>query len=308
MNTLQVVIPVLIMLVIGIFCRKQEIVTQTGIDNIKKYITTIPLPLMIFHAVSTATYTIDVLLVFVIMFVVATVALLLGFLVKGVVAEPYKKYFPYLMTIYEGGMMAFPLYQNLMGEENMSNIALIDMPCAIFAFGIYFGLVKMTDQGTKMNGMELLKNAFSTPSFIALLLGLLAGITGLMKQFLLTDISGLYMSTKNLILAPLSAMILLCVGYEFSLDKKYLGICSKTVAARFVIQGILLGIVYLISIKCHFTKEMIIGFILYFFTLPSLCLSTFVKNKDASKYIATTSSIYLIITLIAFCILSLTIL
>lgn len=304
METIRIVAPVLVMIIIGMICRKINLISFDGVDNIKKFITTFPLPFTIFHAVATADYNKEVIMVFAIMLTVVVIALLLGFLCKGIVKEPYKKYFPYLMTIYEGGMMAFPLYQSLMGVENMSNIALIDVPCGIFAFGIYFGLVKMTDQGAKINGKELLKNAFSTPSFIALLLGMLAGVTGLMDKFMSLSISDIYVSIKDLITAPLSAMILLCVGYEFMLEKDNIGVCVKTVFARLIIQTGLFVAVYMLALKWNFSEPMIIGLALYFFTLPSLCLSSFVKNKEASKYMSTTSSLYLIITLIAYIILA----
>lgn len=304
METIQIVAPVLIMIIIGMVCRKINLISFDGVDNIKKFITTFPLPLTIFHAVATADYNKEVIMVFAIMLTVVVIALLLGFLCKPIVKEPYKKYFPYLMTIYEGGMMAFPLYQSLMGAENMSNIALIDVPCGIFAFGIYFGLVKMTDQGTKINGKELLKNAFSTPSFIALLLGMFVGVTGLMNKFMSLGVSDVYVSIKDLVTAPLSAMILLCVGYEFMLEKDSIGICLKTVFVRLIIQTGLFVAVYMLALKWNFSEPMIIGLALYFFTLPSLCLSSFVKNKEASKYMSTTSSLYLIITLIAYIILA----
>ena len=304
METIQIVAPVLIMIIIGMVCRKINLISFDGVDNIKKFITTFPLPLTIFHAVATADYNKEVIMVFAIMLTVVVIALLLGFLCKSIVMEPYKKYFPYLMTIYEGGMMAFPLYQSLMGVENMSNVALIDVPCGIFAFGIYFGLVKMTDQGTKINGKELLKNAFSTPSFIALLLGMFVGVTGLMNKFMSLGVSDVYVSIKDLVTAPLSAMILLCVGYEFMLEKDSIGVCIKTVFARLIIQTGLFVAVYMLALKWNFSEPMIIGLALYFFTLPSLCLSSFVKNKEASKYMSTTSSLYLIITLIAYIILA----
>lgn len=304
MSTARIVAPVLIMLIIGVLCRKAKMVSTESVGGIKKFITTFPLPLTIFHAVATATYNKEVVLVFGIMLTVVTLALLVGFLCKGVVKEPYRKYFPYLMTIYEGGMMAFPLYQSLMGTENMSNIAIIDVPCGIFAFGIYFGLVKMTDQGTKINGKELIKNAFSSPCFVALLLGLVVGVTGLMDKFLASGASTLYLSIKDFVTAPLSAMILLCVGYEFMLEKDSIGVCIKTVIARLILQTILLVGVLFIGKNCGFSEPMMIGLILYFFTLPSLCLSSFVKNETASKYMSTTSSLYLIITLIAYAILA----
>lgn len=304
MDTAKIVAPVLIMLIIGVLCRKTKMISVDGIGGIKKFITTFPLPLTIFHAVATATYNREVVLVFGIMLTVVTLALLIGFLCKGIVKEPYKGYFPYLMTIYEGGMMAFPLYQSLMGVENMSNIAIIDVPCGIFAFGIYFGLVKMTDQGTKFNAKELAKNAFSSPCFVALLLGLFMGGSGLMGKFLATGASSLYLSIKDFVTAPLSAMILLCVGYEFMLEKDTIGVCIKTVFARLILQTILLLGVLFIGKNSGFSEPMMIGLILYFFTLPSLCLSSFVKNEAASKYMSTTSSLYLIITLIAYAILA----
>ena len=39
-------------------------------------------------------------------------------------------------------------------------------------------------------------------------------------------------------------------------------------------------------------------------TIPSLCLSSFVKDKEASKFFSTTSSLYLIINLIAYVVLA----
>ncbi|MBE5944690.1 MAG: hypothetical protein E7258_07195 [Lachnospiraceae bacterium] len=304
MSTVQIVAPVLIMLVIGVVCNKGKLISQEVVEGIKKFITTFPLPLTIFNAVSTATYNSEVVRLFVVMFIVVVAALLIGFLCKGAVKYPYRKYFPYLMTIYEGGMMAFPLYQSLMGEKNFSNIVMIDVPCGIFAFGIYFGMIKMTDQGTKINPKELIKNALSSPCFIALVLGLICGVSGIMDKFMATDVSGVYTSIKDMITAPLSAMILLCVGYEFTLERDSIGICLKTVFVRVIIQGaLLLGTLFLAK-QWNFSEPMIIGLILYFLTMPSLCVSSFVKNQDAGRYISTTSSLYLIITLITYVVLA----
>lgn len=304
LETLMIVAPVLVMIIIGMVCDKWQIITQSGVDNIKKFITTIALPVCVFHAVSTAAYNKNVIIVLVIMMVVAVVGFVFGFALKGLVKEPYRKYFPYLMTIYEGGMMAYPLYQSLMGVENMSNIALIDVSCGIFAFGVYFGMLTMTDQGIKPSGKQLAKNAFSSPVFVALLLGLLIGVIGIMKDFVGTSAGQVYVSVKDMVTAPVSAMILLCVGYEFKLEKDTIGVCIKTVIIRFVVQAIMLAGVLFIAINFNFEKPMIIGIILYMMTIPSLCLSSFVKDKEASKYFSTTSSLYLLINLIAYVILA----
>lgn len=46
---------------------------------------------------------------------------------KRFMDEPYKKYLPFLVCIYEGGMMAYPLYTSLCGSENLSQIAVLDI-------------------------------------------------------------------------------------------------------------------------------------------------------------------------------------
>ncbi len=300
----MIVTPVLVMIIIGMACDKWQIITQAGVDNIKKFITTIALPVCVFHAVSTATYNKNVIIVLALMLLVAVVGFVAGFALKGLIKEPYKKYFPYLITIYEGGMMAYPLYQSLMGVENMSNIALIDVSCGVFAFGIYFGMLTMTDQGIKPSGKQLIKNAFSSPIFVALLVGLVVGVIGVMNSFVATGVGQVYVSVKDLVTAPVSAMILLCVGYEFKLERDTIGVCIKTVLLRFVVQAIMLAGVLFVAISLNFEKPMIIGLALYMMTIPSLCLSSFVKDKEASKYFSTTSSLYLIINLIAYVVLA----
>ncbi|MBR3834741.1 MAG: AEC family transporter [Lachnospiraceae bacterium] len=304
MDTLMIVAPVLVMIIIGMACDKWQIISQAGVDNIKKFITTIALPVCVFHAVSTATYNKNVVVVLLLMLIVAVVGFVAGFTLKGLVKEPYRKYFPYLMTIYEGGMMAYPLYQSLMGVENMSNIALIDVSCGIFAFGIYFGMLTMTDQGIKPSGKQLAKNAFSSPIFVALLVGLLVGVIGIMNSFVSTDVGQIYVSIKDMVTAPVSAMILLCVGYEFKLEKGNIGVCIKTVIIRFVVQAIMLVGVLFVAKAFEFDKPMVIGLALYMMTIPSLCLSSFVKDKEAGKYFSTTSSLYLIVNLVAYVVLA----
>ncbi len=304
METLQIVAPVLVMIIIGMSCDKWQIITQAGVDNIKKYITTIALPVCVFHAVSTAAYNKNVVIVLTLMLLVAIVGFLAGFALKGLINEPYRKYFPYLITIYEGGMMAYPLYQSLMGTENMSNIALIDVSCGVFAFGIYFGMLTMTDQGIKPGGKQLAKNAFSSPIFVALLIGLAVGVTGVMNSFVVTGVGQVYVSIKDLVTAPVSAMILLCVGYEFKIKKDTIAVCIKTVLLRFMVQAVMLAGMLIIATRLNFDKPMIIGLALYMMTIPSLCLSSFVKDKEASNYFSTTSSLYLIINLIAYVVLA----
>ncbi len=304
MKIASIVVPVLAMLILGFLCGKLRILNPQGTSVIKKYITSIALPVTIFHSVATADYSKDILLVIGMMLAVTLIGFGVGFLCKGLIREPYRKYFPYVMTVYEGGMLAFPLYQNLCGAERMPNIAIIDMGVCVFSFGIYFSLLEMTDSGSPINGKNIIKNAFQSPPFLALLLGLLLGITGWLKDFMALPAGELYLSIKNMIVAPLSAMILLCVGSEFRLEKSRVGICLKTVLIRLLLQGVLLALVLWLAGKWKLDPYIKIGFAIYLTVTPSFCLTSFVKDEEANKYMATTISLYMIFTVAAYLVIA----
>ena len=50
MNVLEIVLPVLVMIVVGMLCRKWKILTRDGINNMKVLVTNVMLPVAIFHA------------------------------------------------------------------------------------------------------------------------------------------------------------------------------------------------------------------------------------------------------------------
>lgn len=304
MRTVSIVAPVLFMLILGMICKKTGMINQNGIEAIKKYITNFALPVTIFHAIATVDYGKRTIIIFILMLAVILVSFAVGFLLKHIIREPYRKYVPFLMTIYEGGMLAYPLYQNLCGSERMSQIAVLDIAGCFFGFSIYFGLLELADSGSKISVKKLALNAVKSTSFIGLLsgllLGLLFGITGIMNAVLSLPVGEVYISVKEMITAPLSAMILLCVGYDFSFDKSRIGVCVTSVIMRFLLQGIMLFLIVLCLKPLNPDPYMLSAFVIYIMSPPSFCMTSFVKNEEASQYIATTTSLYCLITIAAY--------
>ena len=54
MEILEIILPVLVMVALGMGCRKRKLLNQNGIDNMKILVTNIMLPVAIFHALATA--------------------------------------------------------------------------------------------------------------------------------------------------------------------------------------------------------------------------------------------------------------
>ncbi len=72
---MEIILPVFVMLVLGMACRKGKLVL--------------------------------------IMLVMVLLSFVIGFLVKPLMKNVYQKYLPFMVSMYEGRMLAYPLYTNL---------------------------------------------------------------------------------------------------------------------------------------------------------------------------------------------------
>ena len=79
MNVLQIVMPVLVMIILGMLCRKWKILTGEGVANMKVLVTNVMLPVAIFHALATAEYNRETGILILIMLIMLVVSFSLGF-------------------------------------------------------------------------------------------------------------------------------------------------------------------------------------------------------------------------------------
>ena len=192
MKVLEIISPVLVMIILGILCRKWKLLNKNGIDNMKALVTNIMLPVAIFHALATSDYGAETAKLVGIMFIMLVVSFGIGFLMKPLMTENYRKYLPFMVSVYEGGSMAYPLYTSLCGQENLSQIAVLDIAGLLFGFSIYMGMLGQTENGEKINVKNLAVSAVKTPAFIASVLGIIAGLTGVIKLLLAGPAGGIY--------------------------------------------------------------------------------------------------------------------
>ena len=217
MEVLEIVLPVLAMIILGILCRKWKLLDQSGVNNMKTLVTNIMLPVAIFHALATAEYSGKIGILVLIMFVMLLISFGAGFWMKRFMDEPYKKYLPFLICIYEGGMMAYPLYTSLCGSENLSQIAVLDIAGLLFGFSVYMGMLGQTENGEKINAKSLFYSALKTPAFIGTVLGIIAGLTGLINRLMDSSFGPGYLSAESILTTAITPIILIVVGYSMEL-------------------------------------------------------------------------------------------
>lgn len=290
------------MVAIGLLCKKKNIISGEGISGLKTLATGFMLPVLLFHTLATTVYTGSTLRVVVVMFFQLCLAFLLGMLLKKAVPT-LGPFLPFLVSSFEGGMMGYPLYTVLCGESSLSNMATLDIANTVFVFTIFIAILMSTVSGSfEINGM--VSNVLHSPVFWGVFLGIIVGVSGIAEPFLCTDAGQIYLASKDMLVSAISAIILIVVGYGLSLDKSVLTECSRAVVARVVIQGLLLLLTLFLLKNILVTSEARVALILYSFLPPTFVVPVYAKSDRDSAYLSTTISIYSVITIIVFVVLT----
>ena len=301
MEILEIILPVLVMVALGMVCRKRKLLDQNGIDNMKILVTNIMLPVAIFHALATAEYSSETGILVLIMFVMLVISFGIGFLLKPLMEETYRKYLPFMVCVYEGGMMAYPLYTSLCGSENLSQIAVLDIAGLLFGFSIYMGLLGQTENGEKFNVKALFFSALRTPAFVASVLGIIAGLSGVINKLIAGPAGGTYLSVENILTVSVSSIILLTVGYSIELTPELIKPCIKTIIMRICLQAVMMaGVLLAVKYFVGSSRLLNLAVIMYMSAPATFSLQTFLKKKESSAYASTTNSLYCIVSILVY--------
>ena len=301
MAIIEVLFPVLAMLALGMFCRKMQFLTGEQVNGLKFLTAKVILPVAIFHALATADYSLGTLKIVAIMLIMLVVSFSAGFLMKKLVKPPHQKYVPFLVSIYEGGLMAYPLYTNLCGAENLSQMALLDIAGLIFGFSIYMGMLSQVEEKNGIDVKKLCTDCLHNPAFLASVFGILAGVSGVIKMLIDSPFGTIYTDTQALLTAPLSSIILLVVGFGLEPKLELLGPCLQTIFLRVALQVVMtVGVVWAVH---HFTEAnplMDLAIIIYMSAPPSFSMQSFMKNEAACAFVSTINSLYCLISILVY--------
>lgn len=301
MRVLEIILPVVVMLALGMACRKGKLLTKDGIDNMKALVTNIMLPVAIFHALATADYSAKTGKLVLIMLVMVLLSFAIGFLVKPLMKNAYQKYLPFMVSMYEGGMLAYPLYTNLCGQENLSQIAVLDIAGLLFGFSVYMGMLGQTENGGKIDAKGLVISAFKTPAFLASILGIVAGLTKVVRLLLDSPLGGTYTAVEEILTTAVTAIILLVVGYGMEMKPELMKPCLQTILIRLCIQAVMVtGVLFMVHRLIGTSQLVDIAIIIYMSAPAPFSMQTFLKKEEGNTYVSTTNSLYCIVTILIY--------
>lgn len=291
----NILLPVVIMPILGIVCRRTGLLKKEGIGGLKSVVVNICLPAVLLKAFYKADYSPRIAIVTAAMFFVCIVALALGFGIKKALRSDSRP-LPFLMTGFEAGMLGYALYALLMGS--LTPFATVDLGQVLFVFTVYFTLLKKSEGGTLKSA---LKSMITSPVILSIALGVALGASGLGQRIGESTAGPIVQSILDFISAPTSAIILLVVGYDLEFKK---GSVTRALAAsciRLVIMAALCALTLLVvSALTPIDTPLRWAFILMFLMPPPFVLPVFVRDESENAYVSATLSFSTIIALAAF--------
>lgn len=292
-SVLETALPVFLALAMGILCRKKNFLTREGVDALKKVAINITLPFALFASLATAEYTLSSLIVPVIIFVICTIMLALGYLVIRV-SRMESKLAPFLASAFEAGMLGIPLFI-LLFPDKASEFAIVILGQEIFVFTLY----KMLLTG-KTSPKAIVQDCISSPTLIGVILGVIVGATGLFDKLGDWGVAGIVTAVTDFVSAPTAMIILLAVGYDLVIKeipwRKTIGM----IGMRLGIAGAMLGLLILLN------RTVLNGMIfegaavLMFILPPPYVIPVFADEPSERVQISSSLSAMTLVTMVLF--------
>lgn len=301
-NAMQTILPMLLILGIGVLCRKGRVMQKQNIDGLKALIVNICVPVMLLRALYTASYSAEMIWITVMIFTVCLLTLSAGFLYTKLFCAP--QITPYIMSSFEGGLLGLALYPLLFGQEAVSEFAIVNLGNALFVWTVYYTLLKRSQTGQRVTLSSTLLTISKSPSMIAIIVGVALGASGLGAMIHSSAAGGIVVQMLDFAAAPTAPVILFIVGFNLSLQRTSLNAILPIVLVRIVVMIVLCTVILLgLGAMLPFIAPLERAFIMLFI-LPTTYMLPILTKKEADTALSTAAiSLGTIPTLIAFAVI-----
>ena len=285
---LKVAVPLMTVICLGILCRKKKILAPAGVEGMKKLVSAVLLPALVFSSFSTMDLSLKTLLI-------VLCSLLLQFFSFAVGAKTtkclgkYGKYHRFLCSSSEPGMLGYALYALLYGADRIAPMILLDAGLASFFFPFFLPRLLQANDG---KGGSALKAAAKSPVLFSLLIALLLNITGLYDKILPTAAGGILTDTLSMLSTPVTCLMLFSVGYGMQVEREILRPVLRTSLIRLCAFLPLGTLMCLLLPRFGFGREYQAAVLLFCCLPASYLVSAYVQGEEQQRYANTQLSLH----------------
>ena len=305
MGMLQVVLPVIVMLAIGTLCREKKLINDAGVESLQSIVMNFTLPAVLFANFYKNSIALDTILFPLVLFILTAGGIYLGKFVCKIAKEDDQS-LPFMLTGYEAGMLGYTLLTLLVGADNLSTFAVMDVGHCLAIFTVYIAMVKNVG-GEKQSLKDSLMGVVKTPVLMAVFFGMIFGVAGIGQFLATTSVGPLIDTVCSFISAPTSAMILIVIGYRMKFKGINMSKIIKAIIMRIVMQVALFFIVLVLfkSLGGVFAEPFtILSMGIMLLLPPPYVLPLYISGEERKEFYSSALSVYTAITIVGFIIIA----
>ena len=300
-SLLEIVIPILICIGLGVFARKKALITSEQNRGIQQFVLKFCIPCVLFNSCLEARIGAESL---------TTMVMVLPMLLLGSLwaFRSRKKRFAYhnlpmLFAAHETGMLGLPLCMILFGAGQAYRMGIMDMTQGLISIPVMV-IVAADTQGSARLG-SIVKKVLLSPMLIMSVLGFALGLTGAKMWLDGVGIGGIIIQTTSFLAQPVSAAMLFTIGFNFSLDsenrKEIFKIAVIRIAFAAVACLLMQGVLFLVPNVDALTRWVVLLYCL----LPASYLAPGLSRNEKEGIVASgVCSVMTMVTLVGFCLMA----
>lgn len=297
----QTIAPIFVTLFLGAFSRRKAMIKPEEIQGLQQFVMKFGLPCVLFNSCLAANIGPESISTMALLIPLMVISTLLGFRAR-------KKRYPYynlpmLFAAKESGMMGIPLYLILFGADQVYRMGVLDLAQATTAISTIAILSASADSNPTPG--EIAKKILTSPFLVMSLLGLALNLTGVADWMNHIGIGAIITESTGFLAQPVSAMMIFCIGYNFSLEKGNRSTIFKLSAIHFLWFAVICLIMQLALFLLPNVDSLTRWAVLMYTTLPASYLAPSLgRNKEEHTIASGICSILSVTSLIIFCIIA----
>ena len=297
LHVAMIVLPILFCAALGMTARAKQLITPAQIEGLPQFVIRFALPCVLFNSCLTARINVESL---------GAMAIAGGFSLAGALLafQVRKKMLPYsnlplLACSMETGMLGIPLVILLFGTAQAYRMGVLDLAQSFVCIPVISILSADTGSSPKLG--QLLKKVMASPLMICSLAGLTLNLLGVRAWLEGVGVMALITECTSFVSDPISALMLFCVGFNFSFTKEDRAAIFKVCGGHIALHLAFAGAAQLLLGLFPSVDPMTRWVMLLYFTLPGSYLSPALgKTETDQKVISSVCSLLTLFCLVVF--------
>ena len=297
----QVIAPIFVAIFLGVLARKKDMMSIQEVKGLQQFAVKFGLPCVVFNACLTAKIDTSALASMGLGMAPVAIAALWAFRARNGKWKYHN--LPQLFAAHETGMLGIPLTITLFGAAESYRMGVLDLAQAVVAFPTIAILTSNTGENPSLG--QILKGVLLSPLMIMSAIALSLNLSGAAVWMAQVGLAGVITEATGFLAAPVSALMLFSVGYNFSMERSLrtdIMRISGIFLAWFVSTGLIAQAVLCLIPKVDSTTRWVLAL---YALLPGSYLAPGLGRTEKDSMMASgVCSILTVVTLIAFCVMT----